>query len=1152
MYRMLKHAKEGDLPEGFTLDYLKEILAKCPVCAVLKKKPITPKWGGMMSKEFNSIIAIDLAEMTFRNSKVLLVCHIMDIYSRFSYCEIVPTKEGVHVIDVIMGWICRAGRAPKHLFSDRGAEFCNQLVTEFCASNGTQHFVTSAYSPHSNGLCERRNGVIKNKLEFIVNDMVSEHARFSFSPQYLLNLVVFSVNSQPLDNSGYCPYFIAFLINPVPWMLCNESSPPSKWIDDPTNYHPLIADRMILQLKVSASVYSKSLMSTMVKAWKSKIYQKRAYDQGERVCFWKRDARYPKGGYYLGPATVVRLAGNKYELKYADKLHLVDPQAIVLKDQFFPSDYYKLFDAKNPLPQMDESQDDDPDEPPIVEEIPPEPADPEQQAPLPAQPPSQPIDASSSPRLQTEVITTIRPSVTHRAPTPKNAPTRRTTGNATSSTSTPLSTPSTRTRRANPLLSQPVTPSTPAKPPTAERPDHSSNSPYSPTHARRLVFGLPDDYVTPDIQTHSIFGRPSQVKFNLKPEVKEFEVEDAALCTVVDHHQLRMQDSVCDPRLNAVLSEYAFLRDVSKHVTELSADQIASLLEDFQRTSTVCTDPNCHAIERIDNWYERFVDHILEVQEQPEQTGISAYREPTKDELKMYRKEFDESKMKEINSWIDNQVFHVLENYEYKEGDNLLTSRLLQNIKTHQDGSLAKAKSRIVVRGFQDTQIDILRKDSPTASRISIRLLLDYAITHGFDIFSADVSTAFLQGEKYSKDDHRSPIYVRPPRGINQMIGVSDNAVWVLDKSAYGLVDAPKRWYLALLKCIVTAGMKRSLTDFALFSYRVDGNIEGVLVSHVDDLLYTGTTRFHQDVFARIKDKFKFGKVSQNRFQYCGSIIELDKAEKRIRITQEHYAQGITLPKLSVKRPSEDFLDKQDFDAFRSALGQLNWLVVMTRPDLSLGTNLLAQIMQNPSYADYSKLLKLVKTARHYAHIGLEFVPLGRDSQRYIVAFSDASHANQRNEGKYTSQTGTLLYLATLDENDMWTANLIDWSSKKQKRIVRSTLAAECLGACDTLDRAISLRDTYANLHGESLPILLVVYCKSLETTASMSTTVTEKRLQIDIGSIRELIERGEVQIIHVPTGDMIADCLTKPMQLQALHDSMVSHKLPHTVRIAQ
>ena len=1151
LYKMLYFAKNKDLPKKLTLNYIKEVLNKCPVCSQ-SKKVHQPKFGGLAAKQFNELIAIDLTEMTYRNGKTLLVAHIIDIHSRLSHAEIIPSKEGIHVVDFLMGWMQRAGRAPKHLFSDRGTEFCNEMLEQFCTTNGTQFHTTQGYHPQSNGIAERRHATLKKKLKFVIEDMNLENARYTFSPRYMLNMVLFSVNSQVLD-CGYSPFQIAFGIAPVPWMLQSDSGPPSTWIDNVHDYHPLIADRMILQMKISASAYSHMLNSQLARAWKSRVYKKDKYRVGEHVFYWKRDLRYPKRGYWFGPLTVLSDHGKTYSLEYGNKTYRINAHECYSKEQLFPSDYLHLFTYETNEPsQPEKSEPEIADTPENIKRLFDDSLNEEfdrligredengevwieEQHPLasPIMPDTSISDHSQSSQSSRNLAEDDTVIVKE---DPARGRVSRKTNVETDMSQSQPSTPNVQTTKNH----------TPPRPRSSgsERRPNPLLSPFSERTSRKLIFGLPDDYQSPP---RSIFDR-SKVRFDPAPEVLEYTpgTPAADAYMVIDRMKLRCANSLdTDIQLVWNLKDNDLLRRLTHLVDGASTAQMQKCLqvvESEKHDLELRLGNDWKLLEHADHWYKDMVEELVYHTE--DDTGISAYRNPTKEELKKYQQEFNDSKLKELKSWIENGVFEVVPNYEYREGDNLMTSKWLQNVKTFKDGSIAKFKSRLVIRGFQDQQLEILRKDSPTAAKTSIRLLLNYALEHNYDIHCGDVSTAFLQGENYRDDEQRN-IYLRPPRNTNPLIGADENSVWHLNKAAYGLVDAPRKFYDGFMKTLVRAGMKRSLTDFGLFYYRNGNKTSGIVVTHVDDILYAGSDEFLNTIIDDVKHKYKFGKIKTNHFDYCGSTITYVKTRKTISISQSHYATKVSCPKLDAKYPPEDPLQQEQYATFRSVLGQLNWLVVISRPDLSYSTNTLAQVMTNPTYGDYQKLMKAVRLTTDHANLNLEYVKLDKGTERCIVAFSDASLAHLRKEGKYHSQTGTLIFLAA-KMDDHYRANLIEWSSKKQKRICRSTLSAETLAACDTLDRALAFRDTYRNVHNVTLHIHLLVDCKSLAQTALCTTSIAEKRLQADIGAIRELVEKGDVTITHIPTTENLADCLTKPMQVSSLQNVLSSHCFPN------
>ena len=531
---------------------------------------------------------------------------------------------------------------------------------------------------------------------------------------------------------------------------------------------------------------------------------------------------------------------------------------------------------------------------------------------------------------------------------------------------------------------------------------------------------------------------------------------------------------------------------------------------------------------------------------QAHDVGISAYRQPSAVEMKTYESNFLEAKRKELQSWIDNDVFDVISDYHAEEVSNLISSRWLYNVKDNSEGKIVKFKTRLVIRGFQDNQLSSLQKDSPTVDKRSLRELLQFAVNHHYDIYSADISTAFLQGTHFETSGNRV-VFVCPPSGTNTLLGFPDAAIWKLKKPAYGLSDAPRRFYDSLRTAFIDSGMTRSIQDFAMFVWKNGDTTEGLLVSHVDDVLYTGSSAFHKQCIVEILKRFQFGKLEKNRFDYCGSVVEYENGI--ISISQSHYTTKIPDIPYTSGDPTR-MLTQDEYDMFRTGLGKLSWLSTCTRPDIAYDTNILSQQQHSPQVKHLNELRKLIKTTKAFAATRLEFAPLD-NSRMFILAFTDASLATKTtvgNTSSCTSQTGSFILLASVDSYGNWTTNVFDWNSTKQKRIARSTLAAETLAMNDTIDRAFGIQNHYHHTQHLHLPIIIIADCQSLVATGHTTTNISEKRLKIDIGSIREAIERKEISVIHVNTQFQLADGLTKHMSTHDIRNSMKYHSLAQPV----
>ena len=97
----------------------------------------------------------------------------------------------------------------------------------------------------------------------------------------------------------------------------------------------------------------------------------------------------------------------------------------------------------------------------------------------------------------------------------------------------------------------------------------------------------------------------------------------------------------------------------------------------------------------------------------------------------------------------------------------------------------------------------------------------------GWRVKTTDMTAAFLQGTEIERD-----IYLCPPkeRRIPGMI-------WKMVKRAYGFVDTSRGLYLELRKTLETLGCKCSKSDPALYTFHVNDEIQGLILTHVDDFL---------------------------------------------------------------------------------------------------------------------------------------------------------------------------------------------------------------------------------------------------------------------------------------------------------------------------
>ena len=95
------------------------------------------------------------------------------------------------------------------------------------------------------------------------------------------------------------------------------------------------------------------------------------------------------------------------------------------------------------------------------------------------------------------------------------------------------------------------------------------------------------------------------------------------------------------------------------------------------------------------------------------------------------------------------------------------------------------------------------------------------------------------------------------------------DVVWRLQKAAYGMGEAAREWYETLSKTLKKHGMVKSKNDPALFFYKKDDVLEGIMAVHVDDFLFGGDADFYK-IVKQLKNRVVIRSHVRRNFKFCG------------------------------------------------------------------------------------------------------------------------------------------------------------------------------------------------------------------------------------------------------------------------------------------
>jgi len=423
-----------------------------------------------------------------------------------------------------------------------------------------------------------------------------------------------------------------------------------------------------------------------------------------------------------------------------------------------------------------------------------------------------------------------------------------------------------------------------------------------------------------------------------------------------------------------------------------------------------------------------------------------------------------------------------------------------------------------------------------------LRIFLALAAQLEFDVVSADVPTAFLQQDE-SHAKSRDPIYLKPPPGEGEGV------FWKTHKIVYGLKDAPRAWWKTFNLWMVSLNFYSLPEDPCVYIIRHEGKIWGQVLVHVDDTLIAGSPEFVEWFTWQLTEKWSIKEITRadegDGIKFCGLWIR--QSEGILVLNQTPYAEMIDELWWDKSQSETQPLTAEQVTAVQSVCGAGNWLSTQSRPDISwLVSDTISSLSVDNNLSVLKKANKLVRLIKSNAATKICFEKLPCNLEDLcLVIYSDASWANMSNLRSQSGQTFILAAHPKDFSGDEFHGNMIHWRSTRIRRVCSSTFAAETLSAVDAKDTGANLKSLLQHWLDMPIRMRLKSDCNSLVTSMKkIDPESTEKRLKLDLLSLKEDIESGELEELEwVPTDIMYADTLTKHMDAIDILTAMWQNK---------
>jgi hypothetical protein len=447
-------------------------------------------------------------------------------------------------------------------------------------------------------------------------------------------------------------------------------------------------------------------------------------------------------------------------------------------------------------------------------------------------------------------------------------------------------------------------------------------------------------------------------------------------------------------------------------------------------------------------------------------------------------------------------------------GIKVIGSMLVLTVKRKPDGSIDKYKARLVALGNQQSANQYDAISSPTARSATVKLLIAIQAKLGAKSCVMDVKGAYLKSACTDED-----LYLR----------VMDKT-YKLKKYLYGLKQAGRKWNELLSETLIKLGYQQSKYDPSLFFLVHDDGTYVYMCIHVDDFYVIASD---QNLIDQLHGELeeKFGEVvikSDEVLAYLG--MQVTNHEEFISLSQPGYLEKILeksgvgdgksdIPYSEQLVAKDDDGELYDKTSYLELIGMLNYLAVLTRPDILYALSRCAQKCSQPTKRDYRNVMKVFKYLNNTKDFELRFKKQGSIK---LTCYVDASHIHYEEDSK-----GHFGYAFSLGEGD---ACFYARSQKMKIITPAGSTETEYVALYEAATEVVFLRNLLEDIgfEQESPTIVYEDNKSTIHMVNGNGKFHKQKHINVKYHYSRDLVTRKIIQVRHCPTEDMKADILTK------------------------
>lgn len=498
-----------------------------------------------------------------------------------------------------------------------------------------------------------------------------------------------------------------------------------------------------------------------------------------------------------------------------------------------------------------------------------------------------------------------------------------------------------------------------------------------------------------------------------------------------------------------------------------------------------------------------------------------------------------QSMIGEISGLVEKGCFEGVHRRSLTESQvkKIIRSSMFLKEKYKADGKFEKLKARLVAGGHMQDRSDMGDVSSPVVSATSVNILAAVAAKERRQVVCVDIASAFLNSDMSGEDVHMkldvimTKLLCSVDPSFKQFVQSDGTVIVHLNKALYGCVRSSLLWYQTLSGFLMECGYVQNPYDPCVFNHTRD-DVQCTVCFHVDDLMITCVSQsVIDDLVGKLTDRF--GSITSHfgtQHNYLGALFDFSE-DGKVHVSMPHHTQQLiedsgikgtaVTPAAITLFDTDDTsppLDEDDKKYFHSFVHRVMYLANRINGECLVACAFLSGRVQQPTEEDMRKLQRALRYLAANPDLRLT---LEVGDTMGVVQFTDASYGVHA-DGK--SHTGSSITLG---------AGAVHARSVKQKINTKSSTEAELVGLSDEASRGLWC-NLFLEKQGYEVPALTEMQDNQSTIRLGMKGCATAQRtrhINIRYFWITDYVNRGEMCLEYKPTGEMIADGLTKPLQ---------------------